>query len=403
MGSNLYTRGRGISLKIKKLRLLVLVLFMLAVLPTGASANTIVLTAVNDVFLPLTASAMPVRRSGEWYVPYTALESFAISASQQENGDVLVMQNENTTLTFSLSQGYVYDHNMNSFSQPAYEINSTIYVPVKLVCGQFGLSFSLITGEYQVLRIVDDNAALADHVFVSQMAGQMEKIVDTYKGVGTVKPPRPTPPPDTSPEPVPPERPVKPAQIRPALIYVTFAGAPTEYSADLLDTLAAYGRQATFFLPIDLTWDADFVRRTVAEGHMIGLLAAPEQIADTSRLTQSNAALFDMTGTTTRMLSIAGGSDLLSAAQRDAIAAAGYRLWDATITADDETNRADQVAGWLLRSFDGTTATTVLSMHHTRSTNAALTLVLRDLRVNGVATAPILSADTPINKAGELR
>ena len=136
---------------------------------------------------------------------------------------------------------------------------------------------------------------------------------------------------------------------------------------------------------------------------MIGLLAAPEQIADTSGLTQSNAALFDMTGTTTRMLSIAGGSDLLSAAQRDVIAAAGYRLWDATITADDETNRADQVAGWLLRSFDGTTATTVLSMHHTRSTNAALTLVLRDLRVNGVATAPILSADTPINKAGELR
>lgn len=390
----------------KKLRLLALVLVvsLCTVLLPGASASTIVLTAVNDQFLPLSASTMPVKRSGEWYVPYTAFGSFAISTALQESGDVLVMQNEDTTLTFSLSEGYVYDHAMNSFSQPAYPINGMAYVPIKLVCGLFGLSFSLTAGDYQVLRIFDDNAALSDHVFIAQMAADAQKLVDNYKGTGT--PPKPAPPPapdNKAPEPVPPEQSIEPARIRPRLIYLTFTGAPTEYSADLLDTLSAYDRRATFFLPVDTPWDVDFVRRAAAEGHAVGLLVTPAQAAQTDLLTQTNALLFELTGLTTRLISVEGGSDTLSALQRDAIIAAGYRLWDATVTANDDTRRASQVANLMLRSFDGTTATTVLSMHHTRSTNAALTLILRDLRVNRVVTTPVLISDTPINLAREQR
>lgn len=390
----------------KKLRMLALILVVAlctALLPR-AFASTIVLTAVNDQFLPLSASTMPTRRSGEWYAPYTAFGTFAVSASLQEGGDVLVMQNENTTLTFSLSQGYAYDQNMNSFSQPAYAINGVAYVPVKLLCGLFGLSFSTISGEYQVLRICDDNAALSDHVFITQMAGDAQKLVDGYKGTGTSSKPNAQPGQDPkAPEPVPPEQPIQPASIRPGLIYLTFAGAPTEYSVDLLDTLSAHGRKATFFLPVGEAWDMDFVRRAVCEGHAIGLLVTPEQSAQTELLTQANTLLFELAGLTTRLVSVSGGSDKLSIAQRDAVTGAGYRLWDATVTADDETRRAHQVASLMLRSFDGTTATTVLRMHHTRSTNAALTLILRDLRVNRVATVAIQVSDAPINLAGELR
>ncbi len=390
----------------RRLRLLALVLCVAlcaAILP-GANASTIVLTAVNDEFLPLSSSTMPTKRSGEWYVPYTVFDVFSIAASVQEDGDVLVFQGESTTLTFSVSQGYVYDQNMNSFSQPAYQINDTIYVPVKLVCGQYGLSYSLISGDYQVLRICDENAALSDHVFVSQESEKADDIVEEYKGPAA--PPRPVPEPepeDTRPEPVPPESPIEPAAIRPGLIYLAFFGAPNEYSADLLDTLSGYGRRAAFFLPVAGDWDADFVRRLVAEGHSVGFLVTLAEFDQTGILTAANGRLFSMTGTVTRLVSVAEGSGKLAQAQRDTAAAGGYRLWDATVTANDETRNASQVANLMLRSFDGTTATTVLGMHHTRSTNAALTLILRDLRVNRVATAAITSADLPINLAGESR
>lgn len=389
----------------RKLRLLALVLCIAlcaALVPT-ATASTIVLTAVNDEFLPLSSTTMPTRRSGEWYVPYAVFGTFPITAAVQEDGDVLVLQGESTTLTFSVSQGYVYDQNMNSFSQPAYQINDTIYVPVKLVCGQFGLSYSLISGEYQVLRICDGNAVKSDHVFVSQEAEKADDIVETYKGPTTAPRPAPEPEPDTRPEPVPPERPIEPATIRPGLIYLTFSGAPNEYSADLLDTLAGYGRRAAFFLPVSGEWETDFVRRLVAEGHSVGFLVTLEEFDQTGILTTANDRLFAMTGTVTRLVSVAEGSDKLTAAQRDTVTAGGYRLWDATVTANDETRSAGQVADLMLRSFDGTTATTVLGMHHTRSTNAALTLILRDLRVNRVSTAAVTAADTPINLAGETR
>ncbi len=98
----------------------ILLFAILAMLIPGASAATIVLTAVNDGFLPLSASTMPTRRSGEWYVPYSVFtEEFPIAAELQDDGDTLVLQDDNTILTFSLSQSYVSDQYMNSYEQPA--------------------------------------------------------------------------------------------------------------------------------------------------------------------------------------------------------------------------------------------------------------------------------------------
>ncbi|MDR3766563.1 MAG: hypothetical protein Q3Y08_05960 [Butyricicoccus sp.] len=380
---------------------MLLLTFCFLLLPLHASASTIVLTAVNDTFLPLSTSTMPTKKSGEWYAPYAVFNSFQIASSVQEEGDVLVLQGESKTLTFSVSQGYVYDQNMNGFSQPAYSINGTIYVPVKLVCSQFGLSYSLISGENQILRICDENAMLSDNAFVSQSSGQAGDIVDEYKEESVPRP-QPQPEPeepevDNSPEPVPPEEPIEPAAIRPNLIYLTFYGTPNEYSADLLDTLQLYGRTATFFLPATEGWDAEFIRRILAQGHTLGLWV---NAADIGQLQNANDRLFALTGTVTRLISIREGSDRLTEEQRSTLLDAGYRLWDATVTADDETQNASQVASWMLRSFDGTTATTVLAMHHTKSTNAALTLILRDLRVNDVHTQAATVADAPINRLG---
>lgn len=387
----------------KKLRLTaaaVLLAFCVLLMPQPASASTIVLTAVNDEFLPLSVSTMPTKMSGEWYAPYAVFSSFGIAASLQEEGDVLVMQGASWSLTFSLSQGYVYDQNMTSYFQPAYSINNTIYVPVKLVCGQFGLSYSIISGENQILRICDDNAVLSDRDFLSKSSGEADDIVDEYKEetVPKPKPPEPVeePPDDNEPEPVPPEEPIEPATIRPNLIYLTFCGAPNEYSADLLDTLRQYDRTATFFLPVDGNWDMEFVRRLLVEGHTVGLLLTGAETQPEESLAAANETLFASAGVTTRLVTVEAEGSALTETQKDSLQQAGYRLWSATVTADDQTQNASRVANWMLKSFDGTTATTVLAMHHTKSTNAALTLILRDLRVNHVSTQAVTAADTPV-------
>lgn len=158
-----------------------------------------------------------------------------------------------------------------------------------------------------------------------------------------------------------------------------------------------YNRHATFFLPVEGEWDADLVRAIVGEGHSVGFMVPVDRFDETGILTAANERLFEMTGIVTRLISVEGGSGKLTEKQRAAAASGGYRLWDATIVADDQTQSASRVADLMLRSFDGTTATTVLGMHHTRSTNAALTLILRDLRVNHVSTAAITAADTPVH------
>lgn len=368
--------------------------------PLSAGASTIVLTVVNDEILPLSAATMPTRISGEWYVPYVVFRSFDIAAAEQEEGDVLVIQNENTTLTFSVSQGYVYDQNMNSFSQPAYAVNDTIYVPVKLMCSQFDLYFSQISGENQILRICDDNATLSDRAFVTKSSDTAEDIVDQYKGTNTPNQPQQPQTPETpadnnAPEPVPPEKPIQRAPIRPNLIYLAFYGAPNEYSADLLDTLQTYNRSATFFLPLAEEWDADFVRRLTAEGHTVGLLLPEGQKSPAEALQQANERLFAIAGVQTRMVST-DGKWTLSDDQKAQIEQAGFRVWTASVTADDDVRTASQVAAWILRSFDGTTATSAMAMHHAKSTNAALTMILRDLRVNQVRTQTVTEADALI-------
>lgn len=229
-----------------------------------ANASSIVLTAINDSFLPLESNTMPTKKSGEWYVPYNVFNNFGIISYMQDNGDSLVMQTENQTITFSLSQGYTYDKNLNTLSQPAYNINDTVYLPVKLMCAQFGLSFSVITGENLIVRICDENAKLSDSNFVANTTQNSDEIVDDYKNEGKTEVPvvKPEPePPSNIPEPVPPEQPITPATVRPDFVYLSFMGETNEFSSDLLDTLQLYSANATFFIPVNSKLDDNFIRK----------------------------------------------------------------------------------------------------------------------------------------------
>ncbi len=357
-----------------------------------ANASSIVLTAINDSFLPLESNTMPTKKSGEWYVPYNVFNNFGIISYMQDNGDSLVMQTENQTITFSLSQGYTYDKNLNTLSQPAYNINDTVYLPVKLMCAQFGLSFSVITGENLIVRICDENAKLSDSNFVANTTQNSDEIVDDYKNEGKTEVPvvKPEPePPSNIPEPVPPEQPITPATVRPDFVYLSFMGETNEFSSDLLDTLQLYSANATFFIPVNSKLDDNFIRKAIVLGNNIGWIVNDEQDV-VNKLDSANQKLFSLTGTMSRIVI----SENLQ--NTDVLQNAGYTVWKTSLVAQDEKYNASKTAQKILNILDNTTNPCVISLHHQKSSNAALTLILRDFKANNVKTYKITAANTPI-------
>ena len=359
-----------------------------------ANASSIVLTAVNDSFLPLENNTMPTKKSGEWYVPYNVFNNFGIISYMQDNNDSLVMQNQNQTITFSLSQGYTYDKDLNTLSQPAYNINDTIYLPVKLMCAQFGLSFSVITGESLIVRICDQNAKLSDSNFVANTNQNTEEIVDDYKNEGKTETPvvnpEPEPEPNT-PEPVPPEQPITPATVRPDFVYLSFIGETNQFSDDLINTLQLYSANATFFIPVDSKFDDNFIRKAIVMGNNIGWVVNDEKDI-VNKLDTANQKLFNITGTMSRIV-ISNNENLQNI---DTIQNAGYIVWKASLIAKDEKYNASKTSKDILNILDNTANPCIISLHHKKSTNAALTIILRDFRANNVQTYKITAANTPI-------
>ena len=374
-----------------------------------APSRALTLTAVNDSILPLSDSTMPARLGGEVYVPYSVFSQLGVSASSSDG--VLDLSANGETLSFSPAEGYVYDQNLNSYSTPAYSMNGTTYVPVKLCCGKFGLSYSAVAGE-TVLRVTDGSAS-SDSAFAAAKSGTIENTINSYKGIssangsssngassngGTAAKPDETSIPKVE---------EKPAR-KPARVYLTFYGEPDKNTAAVLDTLRESGRTAAFFLPVkSADWTDDTVRRIAAEGHTLALLLDADEKASgdalVEQLTLANERLRLLTGVQTRIVSVSTGCAQLSRAQRDVLIAAGYRLWDATLDAGDEKGTAARAYAETAQRFSETNATVVLSLHHSKETAEAVELISAYMTRQGIPSGTISLALTPINGANETR
>ena len=80
----------------------------------------------------------------------------------------------------------------------------------------------------------------------------------------------------------------------------------------------------------------------------------------------------------------------------DDIKNAGYTVWQNSIIAQDEKYNATKTSQKILNILDNTTNPCVISLHHQKSTNAALTIILRDFKANNVNSYKITAANTPI-------
>lgn len=376
-----------------------------------APSRALTLTAVNDSILPLSDSTMPARLGGEIYVPYSVFSQLGVSASSSDG--VLDLSANGETLSFSPAEGYVYDQDLNSYSTPAYSMNGTTYVPVKLCCGKFGLSYSTLAVAGETVLRVTDGSASSDSAFAAAKSGTIENTINSYKGIpssngsssngalsngGTAAKPDETPIPKVE------EKPKR----KPSRVYLTFYGAPDKNTAAVLDTLSESGRTAAFFLPVkSVDWTDDTVRRIAAEGHTLALLLDADEKASgdalVEQLTLANERLRLLTGVQTRIVSVSTGCAQLSRAQRDALIAAGYRLWDATLDAGDEKGTAVRAYAETAQHFSETDATVVLRLHHSAATAEALAALSAYMTRQGIPSGTISLALTPINGADETR
>lgn len=377
-----------------------------------APARALTLTAVNDSLLPLSDSTMPARLGGELYVPYGVFSQLGVSSSASDG--VLNMSANGETLSFSPDEGYVYDQNLNSYATPAYSMNGTTYVPVKLCCGKFGLSYSTLSVAGETVLRVTDGSASSDSAFASSKAASIENSINSYKGISssdgssqngggttggtTAQTPAETPIPKVE------EKPTR----KPSRVYLTFYGAPDKNAPDILDALKQDGRTAAFFLPADTAeWTDDTVRRIVAEGHTAALLLEADEKASgealTERLTLANERLRLLTGVQTRIVSVSTGCAKLSEAQRNALIDAGYRLWDANMDAGDEKGTAARAYAETAQRFSETNATVVLSLHHSRETAEAVELISAYMSRQAIPSGTITLAQTPMNGANDVR
>lgn len=379
---------------------LVLCAALLIGITTSYAANNITLTAVNDSFLPLSSSTMPEKRGGAQYVPYSVFSgALGISSAYNSADQTLSLSSGTTVLRFDLSRGTVYDQNMNSYTTPAYWINGSIYVPVKLVCGKFDLTYSNISAAAPILRICSSAAVLSDSAFVSSSANTIRSMLEAYnkpasnpasapQGGQTNEPP--TVPSAESPSTVP--------LRKPSIVYLTYFGTPDSDTLSILTALEQAEQSAAFFIPADGTaLNEDLLRQIVGRGHTIGFTLLSSAQDMTGKLRAANDVLFRATGTVSRLLCISDGSEKLTAIQREGLIQGGYRLWDTTVDSQDHSYGAADAVKATMDTLGQTTVPTVIRLGHYKVSARATTLLVSQLASYDIPIGQITLTQTPIN------
>lgn len=384
------------------------------------ATGEIIFTSVNDQLLELTAGTMPVRKNGTIYVPYKVFTSepngrspFDVTAAHNSTTQTLVLYNLDHTLTFQIAHGYAYDEKMNSYSQPAYYINGTVYVPVPLVANKFGLSYSFIPSSATILRITNSKANLSDDTFayVAEIDNALERKIQEYKN--SLNPSKNNSSGNTQPatENKDNENTDSKEEIRPSAVYLTFEGALGSNTSAILNALDHYSRRATFFVDTEnLNAQGDLIRRIAGEGHSLGLCVSMGHIGSPKELTkalnQANGILSENCGLTTRLVRISGGSkDQLGTDYRDALIAAGYRLWDYTLDTGDTKRGAasKRISNAVLNTFKNSTMPAIVRFGEADATAPALKRILSYMQEHAIYSTVILESDSPVNFYKELR
>ena len=272
--------------------------------------------AVNETILDLNDDTMPMMANRRVYVPYTMFDpnttgiDLGVYTSYGKN-NLMIYSRASGALIFDLANDTVTSSMGDDFSSSSEGMtpraiirNSTVFVPVDLVCDYFELDLSLpVVPEYGfMVRVRSSTSVLDNGNFIPAAESALRARYNNYlKSQQQSEEPNQSPSPDTPEETDP--LPSQSQEPSGAEVYLGFRCTDGSGSAEIRETLADYRAFGLFFFrPEELARRDDDIRALAAAGHRIGLILdgqAAEQAEQGNRLlsgilhTGSSTALLD--------------------------------------------------------------------------------------------------------------
>lgn len=269
------------SKRLKRLTAAALCVLTLALATPTAHGSTVYFMAVNDTPLELSASNMPTVSRGVLYVPlnmfstdFTGVNLGVYALYNSAQGRALVYS-KRRQLIFDIQNNTTYDVDGNTYRERAMIRNSTVYLPIDLVCSMFSdiIWYTRNFTQYgQLIRLKNSSVVLGDAAYISAASNRMRDSLNSYlESLPSQAQPSASPSP-----PEPSESPQVSGGA--AGVYLAFtlpaAGQEDRSSAlgQTLDALDALDCRGLFFLTADeILEQDDLVRRLVGSGHLVGV------------------------------------------------------------------------------------------------------------------------------------
>ena len=353
---------------------LALILGIVLLLPTPASAAELYFTSVNDNLLPLTSETMPVWSGGVLYVPYTVFDGrftgvdLHLYCSYVSGSSTLSITSLKQTLDFDIAKGTARDEKTGTiYSARVILRNGIPYLPPNVVCNFFGLSSSYtVIPQGYLLRIKSDAVVLSDAKFIDAASDLINRRVKEY--TQSLSPPT-APPSTTTPPSVDDD---SPTDVR---TYLAFCYEDAASTTAILDALALNHVYALFFFsPQALQEQGDLVRRILGTGHSIGLLAEGETADQTQALLEQGNRMLEQIALTRTWVALVG-QDKAAALQAN-----GWTIWNQTLALTPiATSGANTFASNTLQKLEGRTQSAYLTLTANPHTARVLPALLRQL------------------------
>jgi hypothetical protein len=245
--------------------------------PVRADSSGLIYTAVNDHVCEL--SEMPYVLDGSRYLSFAFFYThFKISWEYFSGANSITMSKGTELLIFDLDNGTCRKRDGQDYPAKAILSNGVYYVSAR-IGALFGLNYSTLTGNGygDLFRITDGSQILNNAQFMDavQAAGHLERLYAAY--YNSIAPPVISDPGESP-------------TLDDAEVYISFIGLP---SPELLDVLKSQSTCAAFFLTAgEIRDNTDLVRRTIIDGHTVGVYYEDKQGAEDAALALVQCAMY---------------------------------------------------------------------------------------------------------------
>lgn len=300
-------------MKKRVVALLLCVVSCLLLMP-ASGATGVYFVAVDDSYiLEVTDETMPFWDGGYLYVDSRVFKGLSLPQGtlyhthNTSKGVLALYVTESVrSLVFNLVDNTTQDNGGNFYHRGAIQKGDVVFLPIALVANYFDLRYTVSQVAYGTLvrLTVEQDPVLSDRAFADAALDQVRARYQEY-----VK--SQTPETDTSPTP-PPTTPgssaVEPEVPQGKDLYLTIRVADADVLTQWISLLDSAAQGATFFFDAQALLDSDSgdaLRQLRGKGYGVGLVVDGALKDDLdSQLTAGQAALFQATTTTTRMVTI---------------------------------------------------------------------------------------------------